>query len=68
MRDCQREDGVSSGRVRDVQGAQQSGLPDRAEAEPGAARPEGQRPAILPPLEKRVRSVTCRVALRRFMN
>ena len=32
-------------RVRDVQGAQQSGLPDRAAAEPGAARPEGQRPA-----------------------
>ena len=31
--------------VRDVQGAQQSGLPDRAKAEPGAARPEGQRPA-----------------------
>ena len=32
-------------RVRDVQGAQQSGLPDRAKAEPGAARPEGKRPA-----------------------
>ena len=31
-------------RVRDVQGAQQSGLPDRAAAEPGAARPKGQRP------------------------
>ena len=31
-------------RVRDVQGAQQSGLPDRAKAEPGAARPEGKRP------------------------
>jgi hypothetical protein len=31
--------------VRDVEGAQQSGLPDRAEAEPGAARPAGQRPA-----------------------
>ena len=32
--------------VRDVQGAQQSGLPDRANAEPGAARPEGKRSAI----------------------
>ena len=31
-------------RVRDVQGAQQSGLPDRAKAEPGAAQPEGKRP------------------------
>ena len=29
----------------DVQGAQQSGLPDRANAEPGGARPEGQRPS-----------------------
>jgi len=34
----------SSIRVRDVQGAQQSGLPDRAHAEPGAAGPEGKRP------------------------
>ncbi len=34
-------------RVRDVQGAQQSGLPDRANAEPGGARPEGQRPCNL---------------------
>ena len=27
-----------------MQGAKQSGLPDRAKAEPGAARPEGKRP------------------------
>ncbi len=30
--------------TRDVQGAQQSGSPDRAAAEPGPARPEGKRP------------------------
>jgi len=36
--------------VRDVQGAQQSGLPDRANAEPGAARPEGQRPDVDAPV------------------
>ena len=29
-----------------MQGAKQSGLPDRAKAEPEAARPEGKRPAI----------------------
>ena len=34
----------SSIRVRDVKGAQQSGLPDQANAEPEAARPEGKRP------------------------
>ena len=32
--------------VRDVQGAKQSGLPDRAKAEPGAARPKGKRPIL----------------------
>jgi hypothetical protein len=38
---------LSEARVRDLQGAQQSGLSDRAKAEPEAARPAGKCPEVI---------------------